>query len=58
MKHPNLGGLGPAQKAARRDEEALQLLLHLHVLALAPPAAGMGARMTLLYTITYRVFKI
>ena len=39
-KHPNLAGETPARKAARRNEQALQLLLHLHVMQLAPPDAG------------------
>ena len=36
-KHARLGGETAAQRAGRRDEEALQLLLHLHLLQLRSP---------------------
>ena len=39
-RHDRPGRESAAQKAARRDEEALQLLLHLHVLQLCPPPPG------------------
>ena len=38
-RHEHPGRESAAQKAARRDEEAVQLLLHLHILALADPPA-------------------